>query len=174
MSMLQPVDLAALALDCLRLLQPAALARGVSVVLQFEPPDARPESRVMPSRPLSLEECARTEMKKPGRPQLLIHAERILAIQLFLRRPTRPRPSIPAPTSSRLVGSGTTANFTNESVNSTESRRSAGPHTQVREDLLAAPPRGYGIQTPFFSLLTPSATTLGKLDATLGVGGSRR
>ena len=67
MSMLQPVDLAALALDCLRLLQPVALARGVSVVLQFEPPDARPESRVMPSRPLSLEECARTEMKKAGK-----------------------------------------------------------------------------------------------------------
>lgn len=37
---LQPVNLAALALDCLRLMQPVAMARGVSMVLQFEPPDA--------------------------------------------------------------------------------------------------------------------------------------
>ena len=37
---LQPVDLAALAQDCLRLMQPVALARSVSMVLQFDPPDA--------------------------------------------------------------------------------------------------------------------------------------
>ena len=37
---LQPVDLAALARDCLRLMRPVALARGVNMVLQFEPPDA--------------------------------------------------------------------------------------------------------------------------------------
>jgi PAS domain S-box-containing protein len=37
---LQPVDLAALARDCLRLMQPVALARGVNMVLQFEPPNA--------------------------------------------------------------------------------------------------------------------------------------
>ena len=37
---LQPVDLAALALDCLRLVQPVAQDRGVTLALQFEPPDA--------------------------------------------------------------------------------------------------------------------------------------
>ena len=37
---LQPVDLAALAQDCLRLVQPMAQDRGVTLALQFDPPQA--------------------------------------------------------------------------------------------------------------------------------------